>query len=59
MWSVKEVCEDDFFGMLEKVVEMGYDGVEFVGYYGKFVSEIKVKLVEFGLEVVGFYISKE
>ncbi|EAE5404739.1 sugar phosphate isomerase/epimerase, partial [Listeria monocytogenes] len=53
LWSVKEACEDDFFGTLEKVAEMGYDGVEFAGYYGKSASEIKAKLAELGLEVAG------
>ncbi|EAF8203757.1 sugar phosphate isomerase/epimerase [Listeria monocytogenes] len=59
LWSVKEACEDDFFGTLEKVAEMGYDGVEFAGYYGKSASEIKAKLAELGLEVAGSHISKE
>ncbi|MBF2446038.1 sugar phosphate isomerase/epimerase family protein [Listeria welshimeri] len=59
LWSVKEACEDDFFGTLEKVAEMGYDGVEFAGYYGKSASEIKTKLAELGLEVAGSHISKE
>lgn len=59
LWSVKEACEDDFFGTLEKVAEMGYDGVEFAGYYGKSASEIKAKLAALGLEVAGSHISKE
>ncbi|EIS4902268.1 sugar phosphate isomerase/epimerase [Listeria innocua] len=59
LWSVKEACDDDFFGTLEKVAEMGYDGVEFAGYYGKSASEIKAKLAELGLEVAGSHISKE
>ncbi|MBC1369587.1 sugar phosphate isomerase/epimerase [Listeria welshimeri] len=59
LWSVKEACEDDFFGTLEKVAEMGYDGVEFAGYYEKSASEIKTKLAELGLEVAGSHISKE
>ncbi|MBC2268482.1 sugar phosphate isomerase/epimerase family protein [Listeria farberi] len=59
LWSVKEACEDDFFGTLEKVAKMGYDGVEFAGYYGKSASEIKAKLAGLGLEVAGSHISKE
>ncbi|AHI56677.1 sugar phosphate isomerase/epimerase family protein [Listeria ivanovii] len=59
LWSVKEACELDFFGTLEKVAEMGYDGVEFAGYYGKSAHEIKAKLAELGLEVAGSHISKE
>ncbi|MBC2249891.1 sugar phosphate isomerase/epimerase [Listeria sp. FSL L7-0123] len=59
LWSVQEACEDDFFETLEKVAKMGYDGVEFAGYYGKAAGEIKAKLAELGLEVAGSHISKE
>ncbi|MBC2330184.1 sugar phosphate isomerase/epimerase family protein [Listeria swaminathanii] len=59
LWSVQEALEEDFFETLEKVAEMGYDGVEFAGYYGKSATEIKAKLAELGLEVAGSHVSKE
>ncbi len=59
LWSVKEACEDDFFGTLEKVAEMGYDVVEFAGSYGKSSSVIEAKLAEIRIEGAGLHISKE
>lgn len=59
LWSVKEEAEQNFFGTLEKVASMGYDGVEFAGYYGKSAQEIKAKLKELGLKIAGSHISME
>ncbi|MFB7142654.1 sugar phosphate isomerase/epimerase family protein [Gottfriedia sp. NPDC056225] len=59
LWSVKEDAELDFFGTLEKVAKMGYDGVEFAGYYGKSASEIKAVLNKLGLIVAGAHVSAD
>lgn len=59
LWSVQDETEKDFFGTLEKVAEMGYDGVEFAGYYGKTADEIQVKLAELGLKAAGSHIQYE
>jgi len=56
LWSVAGDCAADFFGTLEKVAKMGYDGVEFAGYHGKSASEIKAKLDELGLKVAGSHV---
>jgi len=44
---------------LEKVASMGYDGVEFAGYYGKTAKELTAKLNELRLKVAGSHISME
>ncbi|PGS48769.1 sugar phosphate isomerase/epimerase [Bacillus sp. AFS041924] len=59
LWSVKEEAEIDFFGTLEKVAKMGYDGVEFAGYYGKSASEIKAVLNQLGLKSAGAHVSAD
>ncbi|WP_179946618.1 sugar phosphate isomerase/epimerase [Listeria sp. ILCC797] len=59
MWSVKEDAERDFFGTLEKIAEMGYDGVEFAGYYGVSAADLKAKLAELNLAVAGSHIPLE
>ncbi|PEJ59259.1 sugar phosphate isomerase [Bacillus sp. AFS002410] len=59
LWSVKEDAELDFFGTLEKVAKMGYDGVEFAGYYGKSASEIKAVLNKLGLKAAGAHVSAD
>ncbi|MGL4336729.1 MAG: sugar phosphate isomerase/epimerase family protein [Turicibacter sp.] len=59
LYTVKDACGHDFFGTLEAVAKMGYDGVEFAGYYGKSATEIKAKLDELGLKVAGSHIQYE
>ncbi|MTT33023.1 TIM barrel protein [Terrilactibacillus sp. BCM23-1] len=59
LWSVKDVCEKDFFGTLEKISEMGYEGIEFAGYYDQPAQKIKEKCTDLGLKVVASHISAE
>lgn len=33
IYSAREDAEKDLFGTLKKIAEMGYDGVEFAGFY--------------------------
>ncbi|MBE6648268.1 MAG: sugar phosphate isomerase/epimerase [Ruminococcaceae bacterium] len=35
LYSVRDFCEQDFEGTIKKVKDMGYDGVEFAGTYGR------------------------
>jgi sugar phosphate isomerase/epimerase len=41
LYSVRDAAAADFEGTLEAVKEMGYDGVEFAGFYGKDPLKIK------------------
>jgi len=59
LWSIQEEMIRDFFGTLEKVAKMGYDGVEFAGYFGHDAKEIKGKLEELGLRVAASHIPIE
>lgn len=56
LWSVKEACQQDFIGTLKLVKEMGYDGVEFAGYYGLSATELSAILTELDLAVAGSHI---
>ena len=49
LYSVRGDMEKDFEGTLRAVKEMGYDYVEFAGYYGKSAQEVKALLDEIGL----------
>ena len=40
VYSVREEAERDFAGTMKKLGEMGYDGVELAGLYGKSAEEI-------------------
>lgn len=56
LYSVRDVMEKDFFGTLEKVRSMGYDGVEFAGLFGKSALEIKEKCTELGLVPISAHV---
>lgn len=49
LYSVRDTMETDFEGTLKKVKELGYDGVEFAGLYGKTAAEVKKMCDEIGL----------
>lgn len=50
---MRDECSKDFFKTLEAVADMGFEGVEFAGYYGKSAGEIKDKLRDLGLDIAG------
>lgn len=51
--SIHEACEADLPAALAAVAEMGYEGVEFAGYYGHEVSKLRRLLGDAGLRAVG------
>jgi sugar phosphate isomerase/epimerase len=53
LYSIREACRDDLRGTLEAVAGMGYDGVDFAGYYGHDAGEIRRMLDSLGLRVAG------
>ncbi len=53
LYSIREVANKDLAGTLKAVKEMGYDGVEFAGYYGHDPKEIRKMLDDNGLKVAG------
>ena len=52
VYSAREVAEKDLLGVLKQLAEMGYDGVEFAGFYGHSAEEIKAMLEETGLKAI-------
>ena len=57
LYSIRKDCERDLPGTLKAVAEMGYDGVEFAGYYGRSAAELRSMLDDLGLAVAGTHIS--
>lgn len=51
--------EQDFEGTIRKVAELGYQGVEFAGYYGRSAEQIRQLLEETGLVALGAHTSYE
>ena len=44
VYSVREQAEADFGGTMQQLADMGYDGVELAGLYGKSAGEIRACL---------------
>lgn len=49
VYSARENAEKDLLGVLKQLKELGYDGVEFAGFYGYTAEQIKAMLDETGL----------
>lgn len=56
LYSIKEETGRDFFGTLRRVAEIGYDGVEFAGYFGASAADLKALLNEISLLPCGSHV---
>ena len=54
VYSVRDDAERDFKGTMQKIKDMGYDGVELAGLYGMKPAEVKAILEEVGLVPLTF-----
>ncbi|RSK26185.1 sugar phosphate isomerase/epimerase [Bacillus sp. HMF5848] len=59
MYTLREESAQDFVGTLKKVADLGFTGVEFAGYGGLPVREVKALLNELGLHAVSSHIPLE
>ncbi len=57
VYSVREEAERDFAGTMKKLGEMGYDGVELAGLYGKSAEEIRDSIKAAGLTAISAHVS--
>lgn len=55
LFSLRDPMEKDMDATLKAVKEMGYDCVEFAGYFGKTADEVKAILDKYGLECVSVH----
>lgn len=53
LYSLRDICGRDVPGTLAAVAKMGYQGVEFAGYYGKSAAELRKILDDNGLKCCG------
>lgn len=56
VYSVRDDAQADFEGTLAKIKEMGYDGVEFAGLYGRTADEVKKACEKFDLVPVSAHV---
>jgi len=56
LYSAREDCAKDLMGVLKQLKELGYDGVEFAGFYGHTPEEIRAMLDEVGLVAISDHV---
>ena len=56
LYSVRDDCKKDFAGTVAAVADMGYDGVEFAGYYDYSAKNLRKLLDDNGLKCCGTHI---
>lgn len=59
LYSVREDCQRDLPGTIAAVGKMGYDGVEFAGYYDRSAEELRKMLDDNGLVCCGTHTGLE
>lgn len=55
-YSVRDEADKDFFGTLEKIKEMGYQGVEFAGLFGHSPAQIKKECERIGITPISAHV---
>ena len=53
LYSVRDMCKSDLTGTLKGIKAIGYEGVEFAGYYGKSAKELRQIIDDCGLVACG------
>jgi sugar phosphate isomerase/epimerase len=57
LYILRRESEKDLFGVFEKLKEIGYDGIELLGFFGKKPGEIKRKLDGLALTAIGDHVN--
>ncbi|WP_059105967.1 sugar phosphate isomerase/epimerase family protein [Shouchella shacheensis] len=56
LYTLRNETEEDFAGTLQKVKDIGYEGVEFAGFGGYSASELKELLASIGLQAFSSHV---
>ena len=56
LYSVRDNMEQDFYGTLKAIKEMGYDGVEFAGLFGNTPEQVKAWCDELELNPISAHV---
>jgi sugar phosphate isomerase/epimerase len=59
LYSVRDDAKNDLSGVLKAIAKMGYDGVEFAGFYGHDAKSVRAMLDEYGLKASGAHVGME
>jgi sugar phosphate isomerase/epimerase len=55
LYSLREELSKRFYEVLKEVADLGFDGVEFAGFYGKDSNELREALYRLGLGIAGVH----
>jgi len=53
LYSMRDIAKDDLQGALRQAAQMGYQTIEFAGFFGHPAQEVKAWLDAYGLKAVG------
>lgn len=56
LYILRDECEQDLSGVLRKLAQIGFDGIEFLGFFGHSAEDVKQMLVDNGLEALGNHV---
>lgn len=56
LYSLKEEAETNFLGVIERVGDMGYDGVQFAGFFDASAVQVRESLDKKGLKRAGSHV---
>lgn len=57
VYSAREAAEKDLRAVFAELARLGYDGVEFAGFYGNSAEEIRAMLDEAGLRAISSHVA--
>ena len=56
LYIVRQDCEKDLFAVLRRLAEAGFDGIEFLGFFGHGAKEVRQKHAALGLAAQGNHV---
>jgi sugar phosphate isomerase/epimerase len=56
LFSVREDAEKDFLGTVQKVADLGYEGIQFAGFFNTPAKEVKQVMDEQGIVAAGAHV---
>ena len=56
LFILREACARDLFGVLERLAGLGFDGVEFLGFFGHEAAAVWERLDALGLAALGNHV---
>lgn len=56
LYILRKECEKDLYSVLKNLKNIGFEGIEFLGFFGKEPEELRGKLEELNLKAIGNHV---